>query len=77
MLGDFYCRIHVWRCTENAELCREFYEALSALDSVYEEWRKIIYSKPEPRWKFVQANTFLKGDEVEAKVYEESNKGVI
>jgi dipeptidyl-peptidase-3 len=77
VLGDFLCRIHIWRCTANAEPCREFYEALTAVDGVFEEWRKIVCSKPEPKWKFVQVNTFLKGDEVEVKAYEESNEGII
>lgn len=34
--------------------------------------------KPEPRWKFVQANIVLKQDgKVELRVYEESNEGII
>jgi dipeptidyl-peptidase III len=37
-----------------------------------------VVSKPEPGWKFVQANTFWKDDgEVELKVYDESNEGII
>ncbi|PVH81243.1 dipeptidyl peptidase III [Cadophora sp. DSE1049] len=76
-LGDFLCRIHIWRCTADVEPCREFYEAISAVDGEYEEWRKIVCSKPEPRWKFVQANTFLKDGTVEVKDYAESNEGII
>ncbi|KAH9219625.1 peptidase family M49-domain-containing protein [Leptodontidium sp. 2 PMI_412] len=76
-LGDFLCRIHIWRCTADVEPCREFYEAMSAVDGEYEKWRKIVCSKPEPRWKFVQANTFLKDRTVEVKDYAESNEGII
>lgn len=37
-----------------------------------------VSSKPRPRWKFVQPNRFLRGeDEVEMKLYEASNRGWI
>ena len=50
---------------------------MCAVDGVYEEWRKIVVSKPQMRWKFVQPNTFVKDKNVEVKVYEESNEGII
>lgn len=50
---------------------------MCAVDGVYEEWRKIVVSKPNMRWKFVQPNTFVRGKNVEVKVYEESNEGII
>jgi dipeptidyl-peptidase-3 len=50
---------------------------MCAVDGVYEQWRQIVCSKPKPRWKFVQPNTFANGEEVERKVYEESNEGII
>ncbi|KAH8708706.1 Dipeptidyl peptidase 3 [Beauveria bassiana] len=77
-IGRMLHRIHVWRCTADIGPCRPFYEALSAVDGQYEVWRKIVASKPEPPWKFVQANTILRDDgHVELKVYEESNEGII
>lgn len=69
--------MHIWRCTADVSSCKEFYEPLCAVEGEYEGWRKIVCSKPNPRWKFVQPNTFLKGDTVEMKVYEESNEGII
>jgi dipeptidyl-peptidase-3 len=57
--------------------CKKFYEPLCAVDSVYEEWRKIVVSKPKMKWKFVQPNTILMGGNVQVKVYEESNEGII
>lgn len=72
------CRIHIWRCIADIKSCREFFERLSVVDGEYEAWRQIVASKPEPGWKFVQANTSLKGDgEVELRVYEESDEGII
>jgi len=50
---------------------------MCAVDGVYEEWRRIVVSKPNMRWKFVQPNTFARGTDVEIKVYEESNEGII
>ncbi|ATY66560.1 dipeptidyl peptidase III [Cordyceps militaris] len=76
-LGDYLCRLHIWRCTADVSSCREFYEPLCAVDGEFEEWRKIVCSKPNPKWKFVQPNTFLKDGDVQVKVYDESNEGII
>ncbi|KAF2850392.1 peptidase M49, dipeptidyl-peptidase III [Plenodomus tracheiphilus IPT5] len=76
-LGDFMNKLHVWRCIANVQPCREFYEALTAVDGVYEEWRQLVCTKPESRMKFVQANTFLREGVVEVKEYAESNEGII
>lgn len=50
---------------------------MCAVTGEYEEWRRIVCSKPRPRWKFVQPNTVVEGDTVEMRVYEESNEGII
>ncbi|ATY65681.1 dipeptidyl peptidase III [Cordyceps militaris] len=77
-IGRILHNIHVWRCTADVDACRPFYESLSAVDGEYEVWRQIVASKPEPPWKFVQANTFLNDDgQVELRVYSESNEGII
>lgn len=77
-IGRILHHIHIWRCTADVTSCRALYEPLSTVDGEYEVWRKIVISKPEVPWKFVQANTVLKEDgEVELKVYEESNEGII
>ncbi|KAL3952369.1 hypothetical protein ACCO45_012312 [Purpureocillium lilacinum] len=77
-LGRMLLRIHIWRCIADVESCRDFYEPLSVVDGGYEIWRRIVASKPEPWWKFVQPNTVVKDDgEVELVIYEESNKGII
>lgn len=76
-LGQLLTCLHIWRCTADVKPCTKYYKILSAVEGRYEEWRKIVASKPKPRWKFVQANTFLRGEEVELKVYDESNEGII
>lgn len=76
-LGRILCRLHIWRCVADVEACKEFYESLTEVTGIYEEWRQIVSLRPEPRWKFVQPNTFVKGEVVEIKTYEVSNEGII
>ncbi|KAI1129103.1 dipeptidyl peptidase III [Nemania abortiva] len=77
-IGRMLHRIHVWRCTADVTACKQFYEPLSAVQGEEELWRRIVASKPEPAWKFVQANTILTDDgKVQLKVYEESDTGII
>nr|POE54251.1 isoform 2 of dipeptidyl peptidase 3 [Quercus suber] len=76
-LGHYLCKLHIWRCTADVVACKELYEPLCAVDGVYEEWRKIVVPKPNMRCKFVQPNTFLRGETVEVKVYEETNEGTL
>lgn len=71
-------KIHIWHCTADVEACRPFYENLSAVDGEFEAWRKIVESKPEPKWKYVQPNTSLNDDgTVELIEYEATNEGII
>ncbi|KAJ5640462.1 dipeptidyl-peptidase 3 [Penicillium herquei] len=77
-IGQMLCKLHIWHSTADIEACKPYYEALSTVDDVYESWRQIVVSNPEPKWKFVQPNTFLKDDgTVELREYEASNAGII
>lgn len=76
-LGSYLLKLHIWRCTADVSACKKLYEPMCAVDGVYEEWRKIVVSKPNMKWKFVQPNTFLTGENVEVKVYKETNEGII
>ncbi|KAF7596324.1 hypothetical protein BBP40_002068 [Aspergillus hancockii] len=76
-LGCYLCRLHIWRCAADLFSCAQFYETLCAVDGVYKQWRQIVYSRPNQRWKFVQLNTFVNKEIVEMKVYEGSNEGII
>ncbi len=70
-------RLHMYRCTADVEACREYYEELSRVDGEYLEWRKIVLTRRDPRWIFVQANTFLDGEQLVLKEYEATITGVI
>lgn len=77
-IGRMLCKIHIWHCTADIDASRPFYEALSEVDGMYEVWRQIVSSNPEPKWKFLQPNTFINEDgSVSLKEYEPSNAGII
>ncbi|KAJ5710995.1 hypothetical protein N7488_005151 [Penicillium malachiteum] len=76
-LGRYLYRLHIWRCTADFPSCKEFYEPMCSVQGIYEEWRQIVCSNPRPRWKFVQPNTFVDGETVKVKVYEETNRSII
>ncbi|KAJ9648287.1 hypothetical protein H2199_001140 [Coniosporium tulheliwenetii] len=76
-LGRMLLRLHMYRCTADVQACRFYYEELSRVDGEYLEWREIVLAKNEPKPVFVQANTFLEGDEVVLKEYEPTKEGVI
>lgn len=66
----------MYRSTADVESCREYYEDLSRVDSVYLQWRDVVLAQQQPRWVFVQANTFLEGDDVLLKEYDATPQGV-
>lgn len=71
-------RLHIYRCTADVQSCREYYEELSRVYDEYLVWRDIVVAKKEPKWVFVQANTFLDDDKkVILKEYEPTAKGVV
>jgi dipeptidyl-peptidase-3 len=76
-LGRMLLRLHLCRCTADVQSCREYYEELSWVHAEHLAWREIVLAKQEPRWVFVQANTFLRGEEVVLKEYAATAKGVI
>ena len=77
-IGRMLHKIHLWRCTADVDACKALYEPLSTVQGEHEIWRQIEISWPDPAWKFVQANTFLKDNgQVGIKVYEASNQGII
>jgi dipeptidyl-peptidase-3 len=76
-LGDMMNRLHIWRCTADTTSLREYYGALTTVDGKYKEWREVVCSLPEARWKFVQANTFLVDGEVTVQEYDASDRGII
>ncbi|CAG8962045.1 hypothetical protein HYFRA_00005087 [Hymenoscyphus fraxineus] len=48
-LSHYLCRLHIWRCTADVSSCKQFYEPMCSVDGEYEQWRQLVYSKPNPR----------------------------
>ncbi|KAK4203675.1 dipeptidyl peptidase [Triangularia verruculosa] len=76
-LGNMLLRLHMYRCTADASSCRSYYEQLSAVVGEYLEWRETVLANKPPPFVFVQANTFLVGENVVLKEYEPTAEGVI
>ena len=76
-LAGMLLKLHMYRCTADVKSCRSYYEDLSQVEAEYLEWRRIVLAQKQPKWVFVQANTFLNGDEVILKEYEPTPEGVI
>mgnify|MGYP001590984948 CR=1 FL=1 len=76
-LGGMLLRLHMYRCTADVKACRSYYEGLSKVDGKYLSWRDIVLANQEPKWVFVQANTFLNGDQVSLREYDATEEGVI
>ena len=76
-LGQMLLRLHMYRCTADAEGCRAYYEDLSRVDGEYVEWRETVLTNKPPPLVFVHANTFLDGDTVNIREYEATMEGVI
>lgn len=76
-LGRMLLRLHIYRCTADVRSCRKYYEELSRVHDEYLVWREIVLAKKQPKWVYVQANTFVKGDDVVLKEYEPTVAGVI
>ena len=76
-LGRMLLRLHMYRCTADVKSCRSYYEDLSKVEGKYLEWRRIVLAKQQPKWVFVQANTFLDGERVTIREYDATPEGVI
>jgi dipeptidyl-peptidase III len=76
-LGNMLLHLHMYRCTGDAVACRTYYEDLSSVDGDYLRWREAVVAAQQPKWVFVQANTFLEDGRVTLKEYEPTPAGVI
>jgi dipeptidyl-peptidase III len=70
-------RVHMYRCTADAQTCREYYEELSRVDGEYLGWRKAMLAVKPPPLVFVQANTFLDKETVRLQEYDATVEGLI
>jgi dipeptidyl-peptidase-3 len=76
-IASLMLKLHIWRCTADANACREYYVPLTEPTGVYLEWRRIMLAKQTARQVFVQPNTFISDGEVFLKEYEPTVEGMI
>src|SRR5438874_150143 len=76
-IGELLLKLHIYRCTADVDGCKTFYEELTKVEGVFLEWRNIVITNKGLRQIYVQANTFLEGEEVRLQEYEPTAKGMI
>ena len=77
-IGDLLLHLHIYRCTADVGARREYFETLTRVDGVFEEWRQIVVTQRRPRQILVQANTFIGEDgKVRLKEYPPTAEGMI
>ena len=77
-IGKLLLRLHIYRCTADIVACREYFEALTKVEGIFAEWRKLVIANKKPRQVLVQANTFLEEDgTVTLKEYDATMEGMI
>lgn len=76
-LGDFLHNLHVYKTTANVKEGVAFYNEITDVTPEYAKFRDVVLAKKLPRKQLIQANTFIKGDDIEVREYEESEVGLI
>lgn len=76
-LRDFLHKLHVYKTTANVNEGLSFYEDMTGVPEEYAKFRDVVLKKKLPRKQLIQANTYLNGDEVEVREYDESEVGMI
>jgi dipeptidyl-peptidase III len=67
----------MYRSTADVASCREYYEDLSSVEGEYLAWREAVVSAQQPKWVFVQPNTFIENGHVSLKEYDATAQGVV
>lgn len=76
-IGEFLNKLHVYKCSGDVKSGTEFYVSQTTIPENLLKYREIILKKKLPRKQLVQANTFIEGDSVICKEYDESPIGMI
>lgn len=76
-IGKFLLKLQIYKATGNIEEAEKMYNHYSTVEEPWLSWRSIVLANKQPRKIFVQANTFVKDNEVQLKQYEPSMEGMI
>ncbi|XP_046401911.1 dipeptidyl peptidase 3 isoform X2 [Ischnura elegans] len=80
-VGNLLLKLQVYHSIGDADGMRSMYGKYSEVSDEgpypWAKWRDIVMAHKQPRKVFVQANTLVKGEEVELKNYDSSQEGFI
>lgn len=77
-INAFLQKLQVYKATADLGAGKALYEGITEVNEFYaQKLRPEVLRQAKPRKVFVQANTFLEGDEVVLKEYEASPEGLI
>ena len=77
-VNAFLQKLHVFKATADIEAGRKLYEGITSIDEFWaKKVRPEVLRQKKPRKVFVQANTFLKGDDVVLQDYDPTPEAMI
>jgi len=76
-LQELILKLHIYRCTADVGPGSALFEELTAVDGECQQWRYAVLAHRQPRSLFIQANTFLQGDNVVLREYPITKEGLI
>ncbi|GME96596.1 unnamed protein product [Ambrosiozyma monospora] len=76
-IEEYLQKLHVYKCSADVKAGSKFFIDQTTIPDEILKFRDVVLSKKLPRKQLVQANTFVKGDKVEVKEYEETELGMI
>ena len=76
-IAELLLKLHIFRATANVTEGMALYEELSRVDERMYSLQQLIVAMGRPRKQFVQANTFIEGEDVVLREYEASAAGIV
>lgn len=76
-ISDYLLKLHIYKTSADVVNGQLFYNEKSRVDPDILKFRDLIMEKRLPRKQFIQANTYIEGDSVVVKEYEENEIGMI
>ncbi|KAL7663878.1 Dipeptidyl peptidase 3 [[Candida] zeylanoides] len=77
LLGEFLHNIQIYKCTADFANGEKYYLSKTNVSDYFAQFRDAVIKKKLPRKQLVQANTFVQGEDVEVREYDESEAGMI
>ena len=76
-IADLLLKVHIYKATANVKEGLALFDRLSQVDEEMQLVRACVVIRGRPLKQFVQANTFIEGNDVIVKEYEASVAGLL